>query len=532
MIRHLQAAAIASGVLVGLSASNPALAQKQGGILKVYHRDSPPSMSILEEASISTVMPVMSVFNNLVIYDQHVKVNSLQSIVPDLATSWAWNEDRTELTFKLREGVRWHDGKPFTARDVVCTWDLLLGKSRDKLRTNPRKSWYNNVKEVVAKGDYEVSFDLQRPQPAVLALLASGYSPVYPCHVPPREMRSHPIGTGPFKFVEFKPNERIVVARNPDYWSPGRPYLDGIEYTILPDRSTAMLAFIAGRFDLTFPYEVTIPLLRDIANQAPRAICELDPTNVSINLIINRDASPFDNPAIRRALALALDRKSFTDILAEGQGDIGGAMLPPPAGVWGMPSDILKTIPGYGPDVGMNRAEAREIMEKQGYGPGNSVTIRVATRNLPIYRDPAVILIDQLKQIYINGELDPIETANWFSTVARKDYQIGLNLTASGVDDPDQQFSENYACGSERNYTGYCNPELQKLFDRQSAEGDPEKRKRLVWEIDNKLQEDVARPIIYHRRGGTCWQPELKGFTLMVNSQINGWRLEDAWLEK
>jgi ABC-type transport system substrate-binding protein len=130
-------------------------------------------------------------------------------------------------------------------------------------------------------------------------------------------------------------------------------------------------------------------------------------------------------------------------------------------------------------------------------------------RKITVYRDPAVILIDQLKTMYIDGELDTIETANWFSKIARKDYQIGLNLTGSGVDDPDQQFYENYACGSERNYTGYCNPELQKLFNRQSAEADQQKRKPLVWDIDKKLQEDVARPIIFHNRGGTCWQPRL-----------------------
>ena len=108
-------------------------------------------------------------------------------------------------------------------------------------------------------------------------------------------------------------------------------------------------------------------------------------------------------------------------------------------------------------------------------------------------------MIDQLKQIYIDGELDAVETANWFPKVARKDYQIGANLTASGVDDPDQQFYENYACGSERNYTGYCNAELQKLFEAQSIEADQQKRKSLVWEIDKKRQADVARPIIYHR---------------------------------
>jgi peptide/nickel transport system substrate-binding protein len=113
-------------------------------------------------------------------------------------------------------------------------------------------------------------------------------------------------------------------------------------------------------------------------------------------------------------------------------------------------------------------------MEKLGYGPDKRLSIKVAARNIPTYRDPAVILIDQLKEIGIDGELEPIETANWFPKIARKDYQIALNNTGSGVDDPDQQFYENYGCGSERNYTGYCNRELETLFDQQSSEADQE----------------------------------------------------------
>jgi len=532
MIRHLQTAVIASSVLVGLGVSHPALAQKQGGILKVYHRDSPASMSILEEATISTVFPMMAVFANLVVYDKIVKQNSLQSIVPDLASSWEASEDGTQLSFKLRDGVKWHDGKPFTAKDVACTWDLLLGKAQEKLRTNPRKIWYHNVEAVTANGDSEAVFHLKRPQPELIALLASGYSPVYPCHISPRDMRTHPVGTGPFKFTEFKPNERITVTRNSDYWKKGRPYLDGIEYTIVSNRSTALLAFEAGKFDLTFPDEVTIPLLKEVKSQAAEAICEVRPTNISTNVLVNRDRPPFDSLDIRRALSLAIDRKSFIDILLEGQGEIGGAMLPPPAGVWGMPPAVLQTVAGYGADVEKNRADARTVMRNLGYGPEKRLNIKVSTRNIATYRDPAVILIDQLKEIYIDGELDTIETANWFSKIARKDYQIGLNVTGSGVDDPDQQFYENYACGSERNYTGYCNPELQQLFDRQSLEADQQKRKALVWEIDKKLQEDVARPIIYHNRGGTCWQPHLKGLVLMVNSVFNGNRFEDLWLDR
>ena len=136
----IRAIVAASLLLPGLAAGNPALAQKQGGTLKIYHRDSPASMSILEEATLSTSMPMMGVFNNLLLYDQHVAQNSLQAIVPELATGWSWSEDRKELSFTLRQGVKWHDGRPFTANDVKCTWDLLTGKSSEKLRINPRKA--------------------------------------------------------------------------------------------------------------------------------------------------------------------------------------------------------------------------------------------------------------------------------------------------------------------------------------------------------------------------------------------------------
>src|SRR6202035_3025530 len=214
----------------------------------------------------------------------------------------------------------WHDGEPFTAKDVQCTWDMLTGKASEKLRVNPRKSWYRNLAAVTTNGDYEVSFHLTRPQPAFLTLLASGYSPIYPCHVPPRDMRQHPIGTGPFKFVEFKPNESIKLVRNTDYWKPDRPYLDGIEYTIIRDRSTATLAFISGKFDMTFPNTLTVPLLRDVQNQMPEAICELTPDGgLNRHVLVNRSQPPFDNLDVRQAMALSLDRKAFIDILSEGK---------------------------------------------------------------------------------------------------------------------------------------------------------------------------------------------------------------------
>ena len=458
----------AAALLIALSLAMRAHAQKPGGIIRMPHLDSPASMSIHEESTISTLGPMMGVFNNLVMFDQHVKQNSLASIVPDLASSWSWNEEGTALTFTLRQGVKWHDGKPFTARDVQCTWDLLAGKANEKLRVNPRKSWYRNLDEVTVDSDYQVTFHLKRPQTAFLALLA--------------------------KFVEFKPNEVIRVARNPDYWKAGRPYLDGIEYTIIKNPSTAIMAFAAGNFDRYAVGILPIPLMKQIQNQAPQAICEVVPWNIPRMLLVNRAAPPFDNPDLRRAVALALDRQAFIDILGEGQGSIGGAMMPPPAGAWGMPPEVLATLPTYGPDVAKNRAEAREIMQKLGYGPDKRLAVTVTTRNVQAYRDPSVLLIDQLKEIYIDGVLDAVDTPQWYPKVMRKDYTVGVTVGENGLDDPDQQFYENYACGSERNYTGYCNADTDKLIDLQSMEADPGKRRQIVWEIEKRLAEDGARP--------------------------------------
>jgi peptide/nickel transport system substrate-binding protein len=531
MTVNLRAVAAASALLIAMSIGGTAFAQKQGGILKLYNPINPGNLSLLEEPTIGAEMPMMGVFNNLIMFDQHMPQVSLTSIVPDLATSWSWNEDGTELTFQLRHGVKWHDGKPFIAQDVKCSWELRLGTAAEKLRLNFQKSGNYNLAAVTTNGDFEVTFHLKRPQPALPMGFASGFAAVTPCHLSPAELRQHPIGTGPFKFVEFKPNENIKVTRNPDYWKPDRPYLDGIEYTIIRDPSTAVLAFIAGKFDMTFPYDLTVPLMKDVQSQVPQAICEMTTTGANRHLLVNYHSPPFDNPDLRRAMSLSLDRKAFVDILAQGQGEIGGVLQPPPEGLWGLLPDQLQQLPGHGPDVPQNRAEGRQIMQKLGYGPAHSLKIKVTTRDWSIYRDPAVLLIDQLKQVYIDGELELVDTAQYFPKILRKDYTVALNLQTSGPD-PDPILQIFYGCGASVNWDSYCNPEVDKLIEQQSIEGDPQKRKPLFWAIEKKLAEDDARPIIFYAKGGTCRLPWVKGLTIMVNSVFNGWRMEDVWLDK
>jgi len=529
MRQYLRACAALAAML---AATAPGFAQKSGGIVKIQHFDSPASMSILEESTRAAEQPMMAVFNNLVMYDQHKAQNSLQTIVPDLATGWSWSEDGTELTFPLHQGVKWHDGKPFTATDVKCTWDLLMGIGAQKLRINPRKTWYENVASVTANGDAEVTFKLKRPQPSLLALLASGYAPIYPCHVAPAQMRQHPIGTGPFKFVEFKPNEFIKLAKNTEYWKPGRPYLDGIEFTIMREIAPRDLAFYAGGFDVGSPYGVTPPTLKDFKAQAPQAICQMTSVNVPRTMLINIHKPPFDNPELRRAMTLAVDRTAFSTIINGGIKLVGATMLPPPDGVWGMPEEMLKTLPGYDPDVEKNRAEARKIMEKLGYGPDKHLVTKLATRDIPSWRQPAVLLNSQLKDIYIDADLDIVDTTQWYPKVMRKDFTIGAVPMETGVDDPDQMFYENFYTGAARNYAGFSDPEFDKLVDRQSTETNIDKRKEIVWQLERKLAEAGVRPVLFFPVGASCQQPWVHGLTIMVNSIYNGWRMEDVWLDK
>jgi peptide/nickel transport system substrate-binding protein len=516
-----------------VSAATPALAQKRGGTLRLYHNDNPPSTSLLEESTIASVMPFAAVFNNLVVFDPAKPHESLETVIPDLAESWAWDATDTKLTFKLRQGVKWHDGQPFTAKDVQCTWRILIGKGDTQdFKRNPRKVWYTKLQDISINGDYEATFELSEPQPSLPVLLASAFSPVYPCHVPQQVMRTRPVGTGPFKFVEFKRGDTIRLVRNADYFKKDRPYLDEIAVRTIDSRATRMLAFSAGDFDITFPSDVSIPLLKDIRERAPGAVCEMTTTGVLINLMVNRANPPFDNPDIRKAMSLALDRKPFNTILMEGNARLGGAMLPRPTGEWGMPVEMVNALSGYGPDAEKNIAEAQGIMEKLGYSDAKPLQIKIQTRNLPTYRDPAVIVSDQLKKIHIVSELDILDTPRWYSKLSRKEYTIGLNVTGVSVDDPDGNIVENYLCNSERNYTQYCNAEVDKLLAAQSRELDREKRKKIVWDVERILVEDAARPVILHSSAGNCWQPYVKNFKPHDNSQYNNLRFEDVWLDK
>src|SRR5215467_10363981 len=180
MIRSVRGVAAATALAWALTGGS-STAQKAGGTLRVYGADSPPGLNIYEQATPWGQGPLMAVYNNLILFDQHDPLIRLESIKPDLATKWEWNEDGTALTFTLRQGVKWQDGEPFTAKDILCTIDLQLDKAKDRVRFNPRKSNFKNLDGVTADNDYQVTFHLKRRQPAFPMLLANGFAAITPC---------------------------------------------------------------------------------------------------------------------------------------------------------------------------------------------------------------------------------------------------------------------------------------------------------------------------------------------------------------
>jgi peptide/nickel transport system substrate-binding protein len=534
-----------SGLLVTLTvalAVAPATAQapapviregKAGGVLRpVLREDLPQGFAIHESATNSVTWPAMPCYSNLVLYDQTKRLGRVETIVPELAEKWSWQDGYRTLVFFLRRDVKWHDGQPFTSKDVKFTFDVVreAPDAPAKLRINPRKEWYANVDAIEAPDPYTVVFRLKRPQPSLVAMLASGYSPVLPAHVPLAEHRSRCIGTGPFKFKEWKRGQSVELVRNPDYFVKGRPYLDGVRYTVIVERGTRVAALQAGQIDVAYPGETTLAIAEQLRKAVPGMVLTETASNVSENLLLNTRKPPFDNVNVRRALSFAIDRRTYTQTVHRGAAVIGASLAPKPWGVWGLLDRDLSQLPGYG-GAAAGRARARTLLAEAGFGPSNPLKVELVTRAIAIYLDFAGFVVSDLKQVGVEATLRQIDTAQWHPMVTRREFQIGANLTGLGVDDPDANFYENFSCGSPRNYGDYCNEEVGRLIDRQSQETDLPKRVALVAQIQKKLEEDAARPTMGWRTDRFAHYPYVKN--LILNQvTYNCCRLQEVWLDK
>jgi peptide/nickel transport system substrate-binding protein len=532
-ITSIVIAVLMLGLAVSTALSQTQPTPKSGGSLNVMQReDLPQGFAIHETQTHSTVWPSMPCFNNLVLYDPMKKQESLDTIIGELAEKWSWQDNYRNLVFFLRKGVKWHDGQPFTSKDVKFTFDMVreAPDAAAKLRINPRKDWYANIQSIETPDDHTVVFHLKRPQPSILMMLASGYSPVYAAHVPPASYRTACIGTGPYKFKEWRKGEFVEYVKNPDYWVKGRPYLDGLKYIVIAERGTRTAALQSGAVDIAYPGETSKTTAEQLKKAVPQLVVTPVSENVNNNIIMNIKKPPFDNMKARLAVSHAIDRRALIQGVYQGGGVVGAAMAPRPHAFWGLSEKDLMTLPGYG-NPAEEKAKAKKMMAELGFSPEKPLKVEMVTRAIAIYVDMASFVINELKQIGIDATLKQIETAQWHAMAVRGEYQIGANLTGLGADDPDGNFYENFACGSPRNYTHYCNEQVMKMIDQQSQEVDQKKRLQIVSAIQKKLEEEAARPILSWRIDYYTHWPHVKGL-IPHNNSYNFGRMQEVWRDK
>ncbi len=387
---------------------------KSGGHLNVMLReDLPQGFAVHETATVSTSFPSMPCFNNLVIFDQLKRTESVETLVGELAEKWSWQDNYRNLVFFLRKNVKWHDGHLFTSKDVKFTFDMLreAPEAQAKLRINPRKDWYANVEAVEAADPHTVVFRLKRPQPSLLMMFASGYTPIYAAHVPPASYRTGCIGTGPFKVKEWRKGEYADYVKNPDYFVKGRPYLDSLRYVVIENRGTRISALQAGKLDIAFPGETSKTASEQLKKAVPQLVVTPVGQMVTDNIIMNVKKPPFDNVKVRLAVSHAIDRRGLIQAVHQGGAVVGASLAPKPWGIWGIAEQGLQALPGYG-KLADEKATAKKMMAELGYTPEKPLKVEIGTRAIAIYVDMASFVINELKQIGIEATLKQVETAS------------------------------------------------------------------------------------------------------------------------
>jgi peptide/nickel transport system substrate-binding protein len=319
-------------------------------------------------------------------------------------------------------------------------------------------------------------------------------------------------------------------VKNPDYFVKDRPYLDGLKYVVIVERGTRTAALQSGQLDVAMPGETTKGAAEQMKKAVPQLVVTPVATSVTDNIIMNQKKPPFDSAKVRLAVSYAIDRRALIHGVHQDGAVPAVAMMPKPFGVWGLVDKDLVTLPGYGKPADM-KEQARKLLAEIGYGPGKPLRIEMVTRAIAVYVDMASFVISELKQVGIEASLRQVETAQWHPMATRGDYQIGANLTGLGVDDPDANFYENFACGSPRNYGFYCSELVMKMLDQQSMELNPAKRLTQVVAVQKQLEADAARPTLDVRLDYFTHWPYVKGLVPHHNI-FNFGRMQEVWREK
>ena len=506
----------------------PEAEPKRGGVLKTAWTISPTQWDF-HQGGVCT--GCVMVYDGLIMWNV---ADGYRTIVPALATDWTVSEDGLVYTFNLREDVSFHDGTPFDAADVVATFDRIINPPDNIVISGVRED-LNMVASVAAVDDMTVTFTLKQATPYFLEALAGDNKIVYSSETLAEnnnDLRSLMMatGTGPFKFSEFVPGEKIVLVANEEYWNPELPYIDSIELLNVGawvDRGTAVLT---GQADLS--WNVSADTWQEGATREELGTA-LAPCLNSHMIAINNTVPPLDDPRVRRAIHLAVDRQAIIDAFTPVWEPAFVTRWLPRATSYATPVDELLTMPGYRPDKTADIEEARRLLAEAGYPDGFETTFTAWT--LAASSEVAVpAFAEQLRtSLGITGEIEVVDRALTPEILQTGDYALFKSDTyASPVLDPYPLWAQYLHSEGSQNWSRYNNPDFDALLDELEQTTEIEDRRELVDQGLDMLDENPPFFLIGFCAHSPMWHDYVKGLSADQRLWSKWDRFETVWLDR
>jgi peptide/nickel transport system substrate-binding protein len=518
---------IAGAVLAGPAPLQAADTPRRGGILLAVIAAEPPSLDPHQESTFANIQLVAPFYSTLLQIDPF----NFPKIIGDVATEWKVAPDGLTYTFKIRPGIRFHDGTTLTASDVKASYDKIIFPPQGV--RSVRRASYAAVSRVDAPDANTVVFKLKFPSASLLMNLASPWNAIFPkkyLDQDPNYFKTHVVGSGPFKFKNYTHGSTLEGERNPEYFVKDRPYLDGFRFFISTETSVRAAAIRSGRAYIEFR-DLPGPEVEAIRKQlGDKVAVQQTPVTAHWGIAVNNTVKPLNDVRVRRALTLGIDRYTASRVLYPLNGlKLIGAMMRP-GSEWAMSDAELQTFPGFGKDAEKNRAEAKRLLAEAGYPNGLKVVLKNRNIKLP-YQDFAVFVIQEWRKIGVEAEHRPLETAAWFADGQDTgNFELIVAPPVRFIDDPDQWLN-SYTTGDTENWGRFSDPRIDDLFKRQQRALDPVERKKLVIEIQRiALDNAYYLPGLWWTRNMVHWA-KVKNYVAPPNYYSNQ-KLQDVWLSE
>ncbi len=508
-------------------ASGLAHAQKRGGELKFAVSAEPPNYDCHGNSSFAFIHPVRPHYSTLLKFDgaNYPKVKG------DLAESWTVSKDGLTYTFKLRKGVKFHDGTTLTSADVKASYERIANPPKGVVSV--RGSAYSDIKSIETPDADTVVVKLGAPNAAMLSLFASPWDCIYSAaklKADPKYPKEVIMGTGPYKFVEHAAGSHWVGTRFDDYFEKGKPYLDGYRAIFIRNTAARVNALQAG--EVLAEFRGHSPADRDKLVQAVGDKVNVQESSWVCALVVthNTEKKPFDDVRVRRALSLAVDRWGGAEALSKIAlvRSVGGVLRP--GYDLAATEKELVTYPGFSKDIKNSREEAKRLLKEAGVP---NLKFKFTNRNVPMpYTPVGVFLIDQWRQIGVTVEHEQLETKLYQAALRGGNFEVGLDFNCDFMDEPNLQLQKYLSTDkSTIDFSRSIDRTLDGLFEKQVRTNSTEERRKLLREFEKRAMEQAYTvPTIWWHRIIVTWK-QLKGWHMSPSHYLNQ-DLADVWLDQ